>query len=156
MEPRRFGALRRLLSRRIAVVGGMLLCVIVLLGLLAPLLTPYGPNDLSISNRLQPPSADHPFGTDNLGRDVYSRVAYGGRVSLSVGFGAVVAAGLAGQEDGAGDADLDPRLAVRCEGRAHALPAGREDLQVLGVHLVTGEPVGEPVEALENLPGCPG
>src|SRR5690606_14271502 len=83
--PRRSGALRRLLSRRIAVVGGLLLCVVVLLGLLAPLLTPYGPNDLSISNRLQPSSADHPFGTDNLGRDVWTRTLFGTRLSLLVG-----------------------------------------------------------------------
>lgn len=78
-------ALQRLLSRRIAVVGAVLLCLIVLLGLAAPLLTPYGPNDLSIRDRLLPPSASHPFGTDNLGRDVWSRALFGTRLSLFIG-----------------------------------------------------------------------
>lgn len=84
------GALRRLLSRRIAVVGGLILAVVVLLGVAAPLLSRHGPNDLSISNRLQPPSADHPFGTDNLGRDVWSRTLFGTRLSLFVGISTAV------------------------------------------------------------------
>lgn len=83
--PRRRAGLRRLLSRRIAVVGGVLIIVIALVGLAAPLLTPYDPNGLQISNRLKPPSSTHPFGTDNFGRDVWARTVFGTRLSLIVG-----------------------------------------------------------------------
>lgn len=83
--PRRRAGLRRLLSRRIAVVGGVLIIVIALVGLAAPLLTPYDPNGLQISNRLKPPSSAHPFGTDNFGRDVWARTVFGTRLSLVVG-----------------------------------------------------------------------
>lgn len=83
--PRRWSGLRRLLSRRIAVVGGVLIIVIALVGLAAPLLTPYDPNGLQISNRLKPPSSAHPFGTDNFGRDVWARTVFGTRLSLVVG-----------------------------------------------------------------------
>lgn len=77
--------LKRLLSRRIAVVGGVLIVLITLMGLAAPLLTPYGPNDLAITHRLQPPSIAHPLGTDDLGRDVWSRTVFGTRLSLLIG-----------------------------------------------------------------------
>lgn len=80
--------LQRLISRRIAVVGAVLILVITVVGLGAPLLTPYGPNDLSISSRLQPPSMAHPLGTDDLGRDVWSRVVFGTRLSLLIGLSA--------------------------------------------------------------------
>lgn len=83
--PRRRAGLRRLLSRRIAVVGGVLIIVIALVGLAAPLLTPYDPNGLQISNRLKPPSSAHPFDTDNFGRDVWARTVFGTRLSLVVG-----------------------------------------------------------------------
>lgn len=83
--PRRRAGLRRLLSRRIAVAGGVLIIVIALVGLAAPLLTPYDPNGLQISDRLRPPSSAHPFGTDNFGRDVWARAVFGTRLSLVVG-----------------------------------------------------------------------
>jgi peptide/nickel transport system permease protein len=56
----------------------------------APLITAHDPVALAPRLRLQPPSVAHPFGTDNFGRDVFTRVLYGGRVSLQVGFIAVV------------------------------------------------------------------
>ncbi len=65
-------------------VGGISLCSI-----FAPLLTPYDPFALNVDMLLQPPSWQHPFGTDALGRDVFARILYGGRVSLWVGFVAV-------------------------------------------------------------------
>lgn len=55
----------------------------------APFLAPYEPTAIDIQNVLSPPSANHPFGTDDLGRDVLSRMIYGSRISLSVGFVAV-------------------------------------------------------------------
>lgn len=68
------------------------LAVIILLGivaLFAPYIAPYSPTEIDVDNVLAPPSIKHPFGTDELGRDVFSRMIYGARVSLSVGFVAV-------------------------------------------------------------------
>ena len=70
----------------IGVVG-----VMVFLALTADFLTPYDPNYQDYNTLLQAPSADHPFGTDQVGRDVYSRVVYGARISLLVG---VIAVGI--------------------------------------------------------------
>lgn len=77
----------------IFIVGGMTLAA-----LLAPLIAPHDPTALDIANLLQGPSMSHPFGTDALGRDVLSRMLYGARISMWVGFVAVglsVAIGLA-------------------------------------------------------------
>ncbi len=78
-------AFRRLLKSRMAVTGGVLLVIIVAATLAAPLLTPYHFEDQDLVNQLQPPNLHHPFGTDLAGRDVYTRVLYGGRLSLAVG-----------------------------------------------------------------------
>lgn len=67
------------------VAGLVLLGIVVALAILAPLLTPYGPLDQNLLNAKQPPSAAHPFGTDNFGRDVLTRVLYGARVDLLIG-----------------------------------------------------------------------
>jgi len=75
--------------------GGTLLVVIVLAAVLAPLLFTVDPTALAPARRTRPPSADHWFGTDMLGRDIYSRVVYGARVSLIVGFAvALLASGI--------------------------------------------------------------
>lgn len=64
-----------------------LLPLLVILGVLfaAPLLTPYEPTDTAPSQQFQPPSTEHPLGTDHLGRDVFSRVLYGGQRTLAIG-----------------------------------------------------------------------
>jgi peptide/nickel transport system permease protein len=67
-------------------IGGTLFFLLVLAGIFAPFLTSADPNALAVSQRARPPSPEHWFGTDLLGRDVYSRVIYGARVSLVVGF----------------------------------------------------------------------
>lgn len=77
-------------------VGLFLILFFVLLAVFAPLLTRYGYNDQELLNRLQPPSAEHWFGTDDLGRDLFTRVIYGARISLWVGFFAVVGSIAAG------------------------------------------------------------
>jgi peptide/nickel transport system permease protein len=66
-------------------LGSILLIAIALLSLAAPWLATHDPQDIDPVARLQPPSAEHRFGTDALGRDVYSRAVLGGRVSLAVG-----------------------------------------------------------------------
>ena len=81
--------LRRLLGNRAILFGAVILAVVVLAALLAPLIAPYAPNKLSIVNKLQVPSAAHFFGTDEFGRDIFSRAIYAGRVSLLVSLGVV-------------------------------------------------------------------
>lgn len=68
-----------------AVAGLVVLSIIVIAVILAPL-SPYDPLATDMSSRLEPPSWQHPFGTDQLGRDMLTRVLYGGRISLLVGF----------------------------------------------------------------------
>lgn len=94
--PRRRGPVRRLLSsfRRSPSLGvgvGMLL-VLSLLAILAPVLTPFGPLELDPAQRFTPPSLEHLFGTDELGRDIFTRSLYGARVSLLTGLLAVLVA----------------------------------------------------------------
>ncbi|AXV18247.1 peptide ABC transporter permease (plasmid) [Neorhizobium sp. SOG26] len=82
--------LRRLLKRKTVAAGLIVLTIFVLLAVLAPWIAPYSPTKLSIVNRLKPPSELFWFGTDEFGRDVFSRTIYAGRLSLLVG-AAVVA-----------------------------------------------------------------
>ncbi len=77
---------RKFLRNRAAVVGLFCLILMLLAILFAPQVTPYDPIDRNTPERNQAPSLAHPFGTDKLGRDILSRVLYGGRVSLQVGF----------------------------------------------------------------------
>jgi len=70
-------------------VGGSIVASVALLALLAPWIAPYDPTDIDVSVILMPPSWQHWCGTDTLGRDVFSRMLFGARVSLAVGFVAV-------------------------------------------------------------------
>lgn len=88
---------RQLRRHRLAVVGLCCLVILVLLSALAPFLSPYDPGKTGLRERFQPPNPVHWMGTDELGRDLYTRVLYGGRISLAVGFlVAVLSAGLGG------------------------------------------------------------
>ena len=66
-------------------IGGFILATLTLMAILAPLLGTINPNQIAVVARMRFPSADHWFGTDSLGRDLYSRVLYGARVSLLIG-----------------------------------------------------------------------
>src|SRR6478736_1715607 len=77
--------LRKLFRRRLVLAGAVILAAVVLLAVFAPWLTPYDPMALKILDRLQSPRAAHWFGTDELGRDVFSRVIFGARYSLLIG-----------------------------------------------------------------------
>jgi len=77
--------LRRVARHRGAIVGAFLIGGLLLGALLAPYVTRYDPNAPHFDLRLQPPSAAFPLGTDSFGRDIMSRLAYGGRISLTVG-----------------------------------------------------------------------
>ncbi|MBV8746914.1 MAG: ABC transporter permease [Xanthobacteraceae bacterium] len=89
-------AMRRLLRRKGAVLGLCVIVLLVTLALFAPLLSPYDPTLQTWSAVRKPPSALHWFGTDDVGRDVLSRVIYGARASLSAGLISVVIALLVG------------------------------------------------------------
>ncbi|MBU1911981.1 MAG: ABC transporter permease [Candidatus Omnitrophica bacterium] len=68
----------------------------IIVAIFAPVIAPYNPGQIDIENILTPPSSSHIFGTDSLGRDLFSRMVYGSRISLMVGFIAVGIAGLIG------------------------------------------------------------
>lgn len=83
---------RQLRKNKFALLGFVIIIFFLLLGLLAPLLTPYGYDEQVLVDRLKPPSAEHWLGTDDVGRDILTRIAYGARISLQVGFFAVTGA----------------------------------------------------------------
>ena len=80
---------REFFRNRGAVIGLALFTVLVLMVVFAPYVTRHGPIDPNYAARFSPPSAEHWFGTDRTGRDIYARVVYGGRISLQVGLIAV-------------------------------------------------------------------
>ena len=84
-------AWRRYLRNRGAVVAGAVFLLIVLFCLVAPLVSPHDPNRVHFPDAYQGPSWSHPFGTDQFGRDLLTRTALGGRISIGIGFGATLA-----------------------------------------------------------------
>jgi peptide/nickel transport system permease protein len=80
----------------LTVVGLVVVALFLFAAVAAPLISPYEPNKQNLSLRLKPPTADHVLGTDQLGRDVLSRVIYGARVSLTVGLVVVISASIFG------------------------------------------------------------
>lgn len=82
---------RRFRRHHLAVAGLVVLTVLVLSAILAPVITP-DPDALSVSERKQGPSWEHPFGTDEAGRDIFARTLHGGRISLTVGLAATLIA----------------------------------------------------------------
>jgi peptide/nickel transport system permease protein len=80
---------RQFVRHRAAVVGMVIIVIFVLTALVAPRIAPYDPAVIELPNRLQGPSADHWLGTDELGRDVFSRIIIGARITLVITAGAV-------------------------------------------------------------------
>lgn len=87
---------RGLMKNKGALAGLIVLLLLILAAIFAPLITTYDPIVIDPPNRTQPPSRDHWLGTDSFGRDIYTRVVYGARVSLPVGLIAVSIAATAG------------------------------------------------------------
>ena len=85
-------AWRRLLANKAALVGGIILLILIFLAIFAPWIAPHSYSYQNLELGAQPPSSDFLLGTDTLGRDLFSRILYGARVSLLVGF---VASGVA-------------------------------------------------------------
>lgn len=94
------GVWKTIRTARTVQVGLAIVVSLFTLGLLAPLLTPYHPNAINLGNTLQPPSAEHLLGTDELGRDQLTRVLYGARVSLVMGLIGVTIAATVGASMG--------------------------------------------------------
>ncbi|MCC7021538.1 MAG: ABC transporter permease [Thermomicrobiales bacterium] len=87
---------QRLLHDRAAMAGLLIVLLLVVVAIAAPAIVPHPPNDQSFRIKLKPPSGEHLFGTDEFGRDIFSRVLVGTRVALFVGIVPVVAAMIAG------------------------------------------------------------
>ncbi len=90
------GFWKRFFRDKLAVAGLSIVCAFFLLSILTPYIAPFNPSAIDVDNVLAPPSATHLFGTDDLGRDVFTRMLYGAGISLKVGFVAVGIATLIG------------------------------------------------------------
>jgi len=85
-------ALRSLLRNNTAKLGFAIVVLNVMVAIFAPVITPYDPVQASLSEIVQPSSRSHPLGTDELGRDILTRIAYGSRISLTLG---IISVGIA-------------------------------------------------------------
>lgn len=83
------GMRRFVRTKPLGAAGGFVVLLLLFVGLFAGVLAPYAFDDFDVRSRLQGPSMDHLFGTDEQGRDVFSRVLYGARTSVLIGFGAI-------------------------------------------------------------------
>ena len=94
--PRRFPTLRRLFRHRLFVIGLVLFGAMLVLAVGADLLAPYAPQRMQFRMRFRPPGEGFLLGTDNFGRDILSRLVFGARLSLGIGFAVVIVTGVAG------------------------------------------------------------
>lgn len=83
-------------NNQMAYIGAVIISLFFLIALFAPILSPYDPYKIDLSKTMQPPSMDHWFGTDDKGRDVLSRLIYGSRLTLLVGFASLLFGGTLG------------------------------------------------------------
>ncbi|KAB3538613.1 ABC transporter permease [Alkaliphilus pronyensis] len=92
---------RRMKKNKAAMVGLLIILILILSAIFADVIAPYGYDEQSLVDRLQTPNSKHLLGTDNFGRDIFSRIIYGSRISLQVGFIAVGIAAILGGTLGA-------------------------------------------------------
>lgn len=88
--------LKRLMQKKAAVAGAIIMLLIIMSAVLAPVIAPYGFADQDLYNTNALPCAAHIMGTDSLGRDIFSRILYGGRSSLVIGFSATLGSAIIG------------------------------------------------------------
>jgi len=89
--------MRVFFGRKLAVVGLALIVFLIITAIFAPWLAPYPPNDIDMAQTLAKPSAEHWLGTDNLGRDILSRIIYGARTSMIIAIGATAVSVILGE-----------------------------------------------------------
>jgi peptide/nickel transport system permease protein len=98
---RRSRVVRRLLGHKLFLSGVVLFSIVLAMAVLADVIAPLPPDEIQIRHRFEPPGIEFPMGTDNFGRDLLSRVVYGARLSLAIGFSVVILTGVAGTVIGA-------------------------------------------------------
>ena len=94
-------ALSKMLSNKLAVIGFLFVSIVIVSSIIAPLICKHDPQKVNLRMILKPPSSEHILGTDKVGRDVYARIIYGGRISILVGLGSAIGAALIGVSIGA-------------------------------------------------------
>lgn len=92
---------KRMKRNKFAMLGLFIICILLFCAIFADFIAPYGYAEQNLANRFKSPSFEHLFGTDNFGRDIFSRIIYGTRISLQVGFVAVSIACIVGGTLGA-------------------------------------------------------
>jgi len=88
--------LKKIFRSKTSLIASFLLGLVVIMAVFAPLIAPYNPEKGDIIGSREPPSSAHPFGTDGLGRDIFSRIVYGSRLSLLVGLTSVALGAIVG------------------------------------------------------------
>ena len=94
-------ALNKMFGNKLAVIGLFFVTIVILSSIFAPLICKYDPQKVNLRKMLKPPSIENILGTDKVGRDVYARIIYGGRISILVGLGSAIGAALIGVSIGA-------------------------------------------------------
>lgn len=92
---------RKFFKNKLAVIGSVILFIIIISAVFAPLIAPYSFEQQNLLDKLKPPSSEYWLGTDRYGRDIFTRLLYGGQISLLVGFGSVAGALIIGVSIGA-------------------------------------------------------
>lgn len=147
--------LQTMSHNRLAIIGLIVLAVLVLIAIFAPLLAPYDPLEVDVVNRLQKPGLKHWFGTDDMGRDMLSRMMYGARYSLLLGILTVVVSTVFGMLIGAVAGycgGIVDNVLMRLMDILSAIPAM---LLALVVAAVFGKGFGKTILALA-IPAIPG
>ena len=88
--------LKNILRNRLMITGGVIFILLLLLATFGPIFMTYTPYEMTVSDRLAPPSSEHILGTDNFGRDLLTRIVYGARATLGVGFAVAVFSSIGG------------------------------------------------------------
>ena len=88
--------LKNILRNRLMITGGVIFILLLLLATFGPIFMTYTPYEMTVSDRLAPPSSEHILGTDNFGRDLMTRIVYGARATLGVGFAVAVFSSIGG------------------------------------------------------------
>ena len=89
-------ALRKMLANKLSTLGYIVFFLILILCIFAPAFSPYAANKMDLLNKLSAPSAEHWLGTDQIGRDIWARILYGGRMSIFIGLGGALGATVLG------------------------------------------------------------